>query len=105
MSALRPGVLSYRAKDHTGVVAVGQGFLQVAPMPQAGESRDRVLVLVDQALTAADVDRAAAEKRSGRRRPGARGVEGGARRRLPRASHAPAWAQARLDAAGRAAPH
>ena len=33
MTALRPGVLSYKAKDHDGVVAVGQGFLQVAPQP------------------------------------------------------------------------
>src|SRR5262249_51355223 len=55
MSALKPGVLSYKAKDHAGLVAVGQGFLQVAPLPQATEARDRVVVLVDQALMAADV--------------------------------------------------
>ena len=35
MTALKPGVLSYKAKDHSGMVAVGQGFLQVAPLPQA----------------------------------------------------------------------
>src|SRR5881227_266440 len=65
MSALKPGVLVYKTKDHTGVVAVGQGFLQVAPTVAAAEPgpgagaatagahapvRDRVLVLVDQAL-------------------------------------------------------
>jgi F-type H+-transporting ATPase subunit epsilon len=64
MTALRPGVLSYKAKDHDGVVAVGQGFLQVAPLPRAEDAlgRDRVLVLVDQAMTAADVDREAAAR-------------------------------------------
>src|SRR4051794_12039134 len=67
MSALKPGVLWYKAKDHTGILALGQGFLQVAPPLQAADDqhgnvgnvnmgRDRVLVLVDQALTAKDVD-------------------------------------------------
>src|SRR5215217_2830337 len=58
MSALKPGVLTYRAADHSGTLAVGEGFLQVAP--SGGE--DRVLVLVDQAINASAVDRAAAEK-------------------------------------------
>jgi F-type H+-transporting ATPase subunit epsilon len=65
MSALKPGVLWYKTKEHTGIVAIGQGYLQVAPLPQVddhGTGRDRVLVLVDQALTAGDVDAAAAEK-------------------------------------------
>src|SRR5215471_3817809 len=66
MSALRPGVLLYRTKDHTGLVAIGAGFLQVAPVvdgapEKAGPPQDRVLVLVDEALPAADVDRQAAE--------------------------------------------
>src|SRR3954452_12390152 len=64
MSALRPGVLVYRARDHAGVLAVGPGFLQVAPAShqQADTANDRVLVLVDRAVTAAGVDRAAATK-------------------------------------------
>ena len=65
MSALKPGVLWYKGKDRSGVIAVGQGFLQVAPLPQGDDragGRDRVLVLVDQAVTAKDVDRASAEK-------------------------------------------
>src|SRR4029079_2800498 len=62
MSGLRPGVLSYKTKEHTGFVAVGEGFLQVAPLPQATDGRDRVLVLVDRAMPAADVDRNATEK-------------------------------------------
>lgn len=62
VAALKPGVLTYRAQDHTGTLAVGEGFLQVAPTMIGGKATDRVLVLVDQALTAASVDRAAAEK-------------------------------------------
>ena len=66
MSALKPGVLTYRAADHTGTLAVGEGFLQVAPTgaPTGNEATpsDRVLVLVDQAVNATAVDRAAAEK-------------------------------------------
>src|SRR5262245_30415470 len=64
MSALKPGVLVYRTKDHTGVVAVGQGYLQVAQAVASADAghgaaagagahppvHDRVLVLVDQAL-------------------------------------------------------
>src|SRR5439155_1173581 len=53
MSALRPGVLVYRAKDasgpRSGVIAVGAGFLQVAAPNQSDTANDRVLVLVDQA--------------------------------------------------------
>src|SRR4029079_14356555 len=64
MSALKPGVLWYKTKEHSGVLAIGQGFLQVAPLPQGDDhgGRDRVLVLVDQALTAGDVDTGDAEK-------------------------------------------
>jgi F-type H+-transporting ATPase subunit epsilon len=103
MSALRPGVLSYKAKDHTGLVAVGQGYLQVAPLPGEG-GRDRVLVLVDQAQVAADVDRAAAER-------DLQAVDreiAGWKHELDGAYHAlltrRQWAQARLDAAARLAP-
>jgi F-type H+-transporting ATPase subunit epsilon len=62
MSALKPGVLTYRSADRTGVLAVGEGFLQVAPSgPEgAGVAVDRVLVLVDQATTATAVDAQAA---------------------------------------------
>ena len=38
MSALKPGVLWYRART-PGVLAIGQGFLQVAPLPQADDAR------------------------------------------------------------------
>ena len=105
MSALKPGVLAYKAKDHAGLVAVGQGFLQVAPLPQATEARDRVVVLVDQALMAADVDRAAAEQelQAADRELAAWKTEldGAYRALLVRRQ----WAQARLDAAGRLEAH
>ena len=71
MAALKPGVLTYRAKDHAGRLAVGEGFVQVAPGGAAaagagagdhGQGADRVLVLVDRAMPAAGVDRALAEQ-------------------------------------------
>jgi F-type H+-transporting ATPase subunit epsilon len=65
MAALKPGVLTYRAHGRTTVMAVGEGFLQVAPTPPGGDAArpvDRVLVLVDQAVVAAGIDRAAAQK-------------------------------------------
>jgi F-type H+-transporting ATPase subunit epsilon len=101
MSALKPGVLVYRTKEHAGVVAVGPGFLQVAPLPQADASRDRVLVLVDRAITAAGVDRAAAEKELAEAdrelAEWKRELDGAYRALVVRRQ----WAQARLDAADR----
>ena len=116
MSALKPGVLWYKSKDRSGVIAVGQGYLQVAQLVQAqghaqghtddhGQGRDRVLVLVDQALNAGDVDRAAADRdlSAAERELAAWTGE------LDGAHHAlvirRGWAQARLDAADRVAPH
>ncbi len=104
MTALRPGVLSYKAKDHDGVVAVGQGFLQVAPLPRAADApgRDRVLVLVDQALAAADIDRDAAARelaQADKELAAWKGELDGAYQALVLRR---GWAQARLDAAARA---
>jgi F0F1-type ATP synthase epsilon subunit len=65
MSALRPGVLIYRGKGpdaRSGVVAVGPGFLQVAPPTPIDTAHDKVLVLVDQAIAASGIDRAEAQK-------------------------------------------
>ena len=107
MSALKPGVLWYKAKDRTGLLAVGEGFLQVAPLPQADDrrsGRDRVLVLVDQAqrprtsiAPRAERDLAAADKEL----PPGRASSTA----LPGAAGAAGWAQARLDAAARASAH
>ena len=103
MAALRPGVLTYKAKDHTGVVAVGQGFLQVTPVAAApgAEARDRVLVVVDQALMAADVDKATADRdldAVDRELAGwKQDLDGAYRALLARRQ----WAQARVDALAR----
>jgi F0F1-type ATP synthase epsilon subunit len=104
MSALRPGVLVYRAKDHSGVVAVGPGFLQVAAPTQAGgadTARDRVLVLVDQAMPAGDIDRAEAERdlvAADKELAAWKGELDGAFKALDLRRQ---WAQARVDACGR----
>ena len=110
MSALKPGVLWYKAKDHQGILALGQGFLQVAPLPQAddhhgGLARDRVLVLVDQALMARDVDTSRAEKdlaAADKELAAWHGELDGAHQTLVERR---GWAQARLDAAARIAAH
>jgi len=109
MSVLKPGVLWYKSKDRTGVLALGEGYLQVSQLPQAddltGLGRDRVLVLVDHALTAGDVDTAAAEKdlaAAERELAAWNGELDGAHTALVERR---GWAQARLDAAARVAPH
>ena len=108
MSALKPGVLWYKAKEHTGVLAIGGGFLQVTPLPEADDhagGRDRVLVLVDQVLTARDVDTANAEKElaaADRELAAWTGELDGKHHAL---TVRRGWAQARLDAADRTAAH
>ena len=105
MSALKPGVLIYRGKGHSGVVAVGPGFLQVAPPAQADTAHDKVLVLVDQAVPASDVDRAAAQQelaQADKDLAAWKGELDGAYSALVVRRQ---WAQARLDASARAAPH
>ncbi len=106
MTTLRPGVLWYKSGEHQGVVAVGEGFLQVAPDLKAGENtqRDRVLVLVDEAVGAGDVDREAAAREladADRELAGWKGELDGAHAALVSRR---GWAQARLDAANRGAP-
>jgi len=109
MTTLRPGVLWYKSGEHQGVVAVGEGFLQVAPDlkgVKAGDNtqRDRVLVLVDEAVAAADVDREVAAKQladAERDLAAWKGELDGAYAALVSRR---GWAQARLDAANRAAP-
>jgi F-type H+-transporting ATPase subunit epsilon len=104
MSALKPGVLVYhhgQNKGHSGVVAVGAGFLQVAAPTQSDTMHDRVLVLVDQALVAADIDKAEAQKdlAAAEKEPAAWASElDGAYKALEIRRQ---WAQARLDASAR----
>ncbi len=108
MSALKPGVLWYKGKERSGVIAVGQGFLQVAPLPQADDragGRDRVLVLVDQAVTAKDVDRASAEKDLAAAERELSAWAGEIDGRHQNLVERRGWAQARLDASARVTSH
>ncbi|HVU52585.1 MAG TPA: ATP synthase F1 subunit epsilon [Polyangia bacterium] len=105
MSAIKPGVLVYRGKGHAGVVAVGPGFLQVAPPSQSDTAHDKVLVLVDQALVTADIDKAEAQRdlaAADQELAAWKGELDGAWRALDVKRQ---WAQARLDASARVAPH
>jgi F-type H+-transporting ATPase subunit epsilon len=107
MSALKPGVLVYRTKEHVGVVAVGQGFLQVAPVPATPghAATDRVLVLVNHALPAGGVDRTAAEKElgevDGEVARWKRDLDGEYQSLMLRRG----WAAARIEAAARSSTH
>jgi len=106
MTTLRPGVLWYKAGEHQGVIAIGEGFLQIAPDLKSGENtqKDRVLVLVDEAVAAADIDReqAARELADADRDLAAwKGELDGSHAALVSRR---GWAQARLDAANRATP-
>jgi F-type H+-transporting ATPase subunit epsilon len=104
MSALKPGVLVYRGKERSGVVAVGPGLLQVAPPTQGDTAHDKVLVLVDQAISASGVDRADAQKdlaEADKELAAWKGEIDGAYRALVVRRD---WAQARVDAADRSAP-
>jgi F-type H+-transporting ATPase subunit epsilon len=105
MSAIKPGVLVYRGKGHSGVVAVGPGFLQVAPPSQADTAHDKVLVLVDQALVTADIDKSEAQRdltAADKELASWKGELDGAWKALDIKRQ---WAQARLDAAARVAAH
>jgi F-type H+-transporting ATPase subunit epsilon len=105
MSEIKPGVLVYRSKSSSGIVAVGPGFLQVAPPSQADTAHDKVLVLVDQALAAADIDKAEAQKdlaAADKELSGWKGELDGAYKALDVKRQ---WAQARLDAAARGSAH
>jgi F-type H+-transporting ATPase subunit epsilon len=105
MSALKPGVLVYRSKDQTATLAVGSGFLQVAPVAGQNTSTDRVLVLVDQALSAGSVDKASAEKdlaaADSELAQWKRELDGEYQALLARRQ----WAAARVDAAARLSAH
>jgi F0F1-type ATP synthase epsilon subunit len=105
MSALKPGVLVYRTKSETGTLAIGPGFLQVAPVADQNTATDRVLVLVEQAQTAGHVDKPAAEKELAAAEhelsQWKRELDGEYQALLLRRQ----WAAARVDAAARLAPH
>lgn len=102
LSALKPGVFVYRVKTDSHMLAVGEGVLEVVRTPEGGE---KVIVLVSDAVQAAEIDReattkelAAADSELGHWK----GELGGDYKALLSRR---AWAQARVDAAARRAPH
>lgn len=102
LSVLRPGVLVYRTKEGPRILAVGEGVLEVA---RAATGADKILVLVDQAQNAREIDRDAATRElAGLDGELARwkGDLGGEYQALLVRR---AWASARIDAADRVAPH
>lgn len=97
LSALRPGVLVYRTKETSRVVAVGAGVLEVV----RSEKGDQILVLVDRAANAKQVDRDTAAKElvsADQELAGWKSDLGGEYQALLTRR---AWAQARIDAAAR----
>ena len=97
LSALKAGVLIYRIKDQNHVLAVGLGFLEVA----RSETGDKVIVLVDRAVTGAEVNRDAVAKEIVATESDLSNWKeetGGEYQALVQRRD---WAQARLDAAGR----
>src|SRR5664279_764448 len=58
MSVLKPGVLSYRGKDGTKFLAVGDGILQIARVSDG----DKVEVLTNRGENGKDIDREAAQR-------------------------------------------
>jgi F-type H+-transporting ATPase subunit epsilon len=105
LSALRPGVLSFRGKgekDDQGsghVYAVGEGVLEVA---RAADGTDKVIVLVERAVTAGEIDRDAASKEAAAADSELAGWKKDLDGEWKALASRRAWAQARVDAAVRA---
>lgn len=91
LTGLRPGVLSWSGAQQRGAVAVGKGFAQVIG--------DRVVVLVDDGVTAEAVDVQAAQKElaAAEKELAAAADDPGARTAVEERRD---WAQARLALAG-----
>jgi len=101
MAGLKPGVLVYRAKGGSQIFAVGSGFLQVT---QTAEGADRIIVLVDQAVPAAGVDKAGAGKDLADAEKALAGWQGELGSEYETLVLRRGWAQARLDASERTVP-
>ncbi len=100
LSVLRPGVFSYRGKDGARTLATGDGVLEVARGPRG----DKVLVLVDRAVAALEVDReAAAQELAALDEQLARSA-GAATPEQAALLAERAWAAARVDATARVPP-
>ena len=101
MSVLKPGVLSYRGKDGTKFLAVGDGILQVARVSEG----DKVEVLVNRGENGKDVDREAAQRELTAADSEIAKTKAESAAELRPMQDRRAWAAAQVDAANRTLPH
>jgi F-type H+-transporting ATPase subunit epsilon len=101
MSVLKPGVLSYRAKDGTKFLAVGDGILQVARVSDG----DKVEVLVNRGENGRDINREAAQSELSTADSELAKSKAETMAELKPMQDRRAWAAAKLDAANRTSPH
>jgi F-type H+-transporting ATPase subunit epsilon len=101
MSVLKPGVLSYRAKDGTKFLAVGDGILQVARVSDG----DKVEVLVNRGENGREINREAAQSELSTADSELAKSKAETLAELKPMQDRRAWAAAKLDAANRTSPH
>jgi F-type H+-transporting ATPase subunit epsilon len=101
MSVLKPGVLSYRGKDGTRFLAVGDGILQIARVADG----DKVEVLVNRGENGKDVDRETAQRELAAADAEIAKTKAESAAELKPMQDRRAWAAAQVEAAGRTAPH
>jgi F-type H+-transporting ATPase subunit epsilon len=101
MSVLKPGVLSYRAKDGTKFLAVGDGILQVARVSDG----DKVEVLVNRGENGREINREAAQSELSIADSELAKSKAETLAELKPMQDRRAWAAAKLDAANRTSPH
>ena len=105
MSVLKPGVLSYRGKDGTKFLAVGDGVLQVARVSQGNDQNDKVEVLVNRGENGKDVDREAAQRELTAADSELAKSKAESSAELKPMQDRRAWAAAQVDAANRTGTH
>ena len=101
MSVLKPGVLSYRAKDGTKFLAVGDGILQVARVSDG----DKVEVLVNRGENGREINHEAAQSELSTAESELAKSKAETLAELKPMQDRRAWAAAKLDAANRTSPH
>ena len=101
MSVLKPGVLSYRGKDGTKFLAVGDGILQIARVSDG----DKVEVLVNRGENGQDVDLEAAQRELTAADSELAKSKAESSAELKPMQDRRAWAAAQVDAANRAGTH
>jgi len=101
MSVLKPGVLSYRTKEGTKYLAVGDGILQVARVTDG----DKVDVLVNRGEHGKEVDREAAQRELAAADAELAKSKAESAAELKPMQDRRAWAAARVEAANRSSAH